>query len=224
MFSLHIIRFDEIDSTNTESAATWNMPGKVLYGLPLSRQTDADDLTQMGKHQGPEPAGHPAAKTVFLPANKQFLISKCTALAICDFLVTLGLSPRIKWPNDIYIGPNKICGILIEHQLSRNNLTSSIIGFGINVNQEQFGGAPNPSIVLETGIRYNVDELLPKVLLHIQKWYQTLYDGDSGKIDRSYEKLLVNEPDYEKNRAMDQQILWLRSRDHPQTEQLPWKH
>ena len=205
MFSLHIIRFDEIDSTNTEARRNLEHAREGTVWTASFQTNGRGQYTRRWESiKGLNLLATLLLRPVFLPANKQFLISKCTALAICDFLVTLGLSPRIKLPNDIYIGPNKICGILIEHQLSGNNLTSSIIGFGINVNQEQFGGAPNPtSIVLETGIRYNVDELLPKVLLHIQKWYQTLYDGDSGKIDRSYEKLLVNEPDYEKNRAMD---------------------
>ncbi|MFA7089337.1 MAG: hypothetical protein WC128_04880, partial [Bacteroidales bacterium] len=62
---------------------------------------------------------------------------------------------------------------------------------------------PNPtSIVLETGKKYDVESLLPKALIHIQKWYQTLQKGKSGKIDRQYEALLMNKPDYEKNGDM----------------------
>jgi len=55
---------------------------------------------------------------------------------------------------------------------------------------------------LETGKEYDVKSLLPKVLIHIQKWYQTLHKGKSGKIDRQYEALLINKPDYEKNGDM----------------------
>mgnify|MGYP002682084350 FL=1 len=205
MFSLHIIRFDEIDSTNTEARRNLEHAREGTVWTASFQTNGRGQYTRRWESvKGLNLLATLLLRPVFLPANRQFLISKCTALAICDFLVTLDLSPRIKWPNDIYIGSNKICGILIEHQLSGNNLTSSIIGFGMNINQTQFQGAPNPtSIALETGVQHNVDVILAQVLQEIQKWYQTLYDGDSGKIDRSYEKLLVNEPDYEKNRAMD---------------------
>ena len=205
MFSLHIIRFDEIDSTNTEARRNLEHAREGTVWTASFQTNGRGQYTRRWEsNKGLNLLATLLLRPVFLPANRQFLISKCTALAICDFLVTLDLSPRIKWPNDIYIGSNKICGILIEHQLSGNNLTSSIIGFGMNINQTQFQGAPNPtSIALETGVQHNVDVILAQVLQEIQKWYQTLRDGNSGKIDRSYDKLLINKSDYEKNRAID---------------------
>ena len=205
MFELHIIRFEEIDSTNSEARRHLDhaMEGTV-WTASFQTNGRGQYTRRWESNKGLNLLATLLLRPVFLPANRQFLISKCTALAICDFLVTLDLSPRIKWPNDIYIGSNKICGILIEHQLSGNNLTSSIIGFGMNINQTQFQGAPNPtSIALETGVQHNVDVILAQVLQEIQKWYQTLRDGNSGKIDRSYDKLLINKSDYEKNRAID---------------------
>jgi len=205
VFELQIIRFEEIDSTNSEARRHLNHAGEGTVWTASFQTNGRGQYTRRWEsNRGLNLLATLLLRPAFLPANKQFLISKCTALAICDFLVTLDLSPRIKWPNDIYIGPNKICGILIEHQLSGNNLTSSIIGFGINVNQTQFQGAPNPtSIALETGVEHDVEILLPQVLHQIQKWYQTLRDGDSGKIDRCYDGLLINKSDYEKNRAID---------------------
>jgi len=205
MFELHIIRFEEIDSTNSEARRHLDhaMEGTV-WTASFQTNGRGQYTRRWESNKGLNLLATLLLRPVFLPANRQFLISKCTALAICDFLVTLDLSPRIKWPNDIYIGSNKICGILIEHQLSGNNLTSSIIGFGMNINQTQFQGAPKPtSIALETGVQHNVDVILAQVLQEIQKWYQTLRDGNSGKIDRSYDKLLINKSDYEKNRAID---------------------
>ncbi len=205
MFELQIIRFEEIDSTNSEARRHLDHAGEGTVWTASFQTNGRGQYSRIWEsNKGLNLLATLLLRPVFLPANRQFLISKCTALAICDFLVTLDLSASIKWPNDIYIGPNKICGILIEHQLSGNNLTSSIIGFGINVNQTKFQGAPNPtSIAIETGVLHDVDVLLPQVLQQIQKWYQTLCNGDSGKIDRSYDKSLINKPDYEKNRAID---------------------
>lgn len=206
MFEWHIIRFNEIDSTNNEARRNLS---QAAEGTVWTASFQTSGRGQYARHwestKGQNLLATILLRPVFLPANKQFLISKCTALAICDFLTTLHLSPRIKWPNDIYIGPNKICGILIEHQLSGNNLTSSIIGFGINVNQTHFEKAPNPtSIALETSRQQQVDAILPQVLYQIQKWYQILRDGNTGKIDMSYERLLINLSDYKKNLAMEE--------------------
>ncbi len=81
-----------------------------------------------------------------LPAAQQFRISMAVALALRDELTRQGLADvTIKWPNDIYWRDSKLAGILIENQLHGAFLQSSIIGVGLNVNQEVFlSDAPNP--------------------------------------------------------------------------------
>ncbi|MBQ9185567.1 MAG: biotin--[Bacteroidales bacterium] len=74
-----------------------------------------------------------------IPAKEQFYISIVSSLAIKELLDEYGLRPNIKWPNDIYIGNKKICGMLIENVLSPSGMVeSSIIGIGLNVNQTEF--------------------------------------------------------------------------------------
>ena len=46
---------------------------------------------------------------------------------------THGLSPEIKWPNDVLIQGRKICGILIEVVADW-----AIVGIGLNVNEREF--------------------------------------------------------------------------------------
>jgi len=67
----------------------------------------------------------------------------------------------IKWPNDIYWKEKKICGMLIENDLMGRNISQSIVGIGININQEAFhGAAPNPvSIYQITGKQYDIFEI-----------------------------------------------------------------
>ena len=86
-----------------------------------------------------------------IKAENQFVISQITALAVIDLLQKHKLTATIKWPNDIYVGNRKICGILISHTLRGKNLADSIIGIGININQTQFDPSiPNPtSLILE---------------------------------------------------------------------------
>ncbi len=79
-------------------------------------------------------------------AVDQFSISEITALAIVDLLAEHGISAKIKWPNDIYVGNRKICGILIENSVREAFLATSIIGVGLNVNQTEFDPSlPNPT-------------------------------------------------------------------------------
>ena len=79
-------------------------------------------------------------------ALDQSVISEITALSVVGFLATHGIETKIKWPNDIYAGDRKICGILIEHSVRDGLLSSSIIGIGLNINQRNFNvSIPNPT-------------------------------------------------------------------------------
>jgi BirA family biotin operon repressor/biotin-[acetyl-CoA-carboxylase] ligase len=75
---------------------------------------------------------------VMVGPDEQFIISIFVSLAICDFLKTLVPECKIKWPNDIYAGDDKIAGILIENSIISNRIVTSIAGIGLNINQEEF--------------------------------------------------------------------------------------
>ncbi len=81
-----------------------------------------------------------------ISARDQFVLNEIASLAVVDFLSMHGISARIKWPNDIYVGVKKICGILIENSLHGSAISSSIIGIGLNINQRNFNvNLPNPT-------------------------------------------------------------------------------
>lgn len=93
--------------------------------------------------------------------RQQFAVSEAIALAVRDTLARYDIAARIKWPNDIYVGDRKICGILIEHSLYGMEIRRSIAGIGLNVNQNRFvSDAPNPvSMTQLTGKSYDLDEV-----------------------------------------------------------------
>jgi BirA family biotin operon repressor/biotin-[acetyl-CoA-carboxylase] ligase len=79
-------------------------------------------------------------------AYDQFVISQLTSLAVVDLLASHDIEARIKWPNDIYAGGRKICGMLIENTVRGKSLGTSIIGIGLNINQRNFDvNLPNPT-------------------------------------------------------------------------------
>lgn len=73
--------------------------------------------------------------TLPLAPERRLLVSLAAGLAVRDTIAELlpTRSVTIKWPNDVYVGRQKVCGILAELQ-SQDGVTGLIIGIGINVN------------------------------------------------------------------------------------------
>lgn len=114
-----------------------------------------------------------------LEANKQFYISMLTAISIVDALGKYTDGFSIKWPNDIYWKDKKLAGILIENELQGKYISQSVIGVGINVNQESFlSDAPNPvSLKQIIGIDINRNELFQKILHGMVASYRLLEEN-----------------------------------------------
>ena len=133
---------------------------------------------------------------VFLEAKQQFLISQIVSLAIKEELDTYTTDISIKWPNDIYWKDKKICGILIENDLSGHHIRRSIAGIGININQEVFNSdAPNPvSLKQITGKEHDRYEILAHILRRVQIYYNSLQMEDfavySDEISTRYARSL----------------------------------
>lgn len=74
------------------------------------------------------------------------LMTPMAAVAVCRALEGLcGVSPRIKWVNDLYLGDKKLCGILCEGAGG-----AVIAGIGMNL-QTPAGGFPEgvPAVALD---------------------------------------------------------------------------
>jgi BirA family biotin operon repressor/biotin-[acetyl-CoA-carboxylase] ligase len=100
-------------------------------------------------------------------AKDQFHITEVVSVAMCKTLQSyIHNKVEIKWPNDIYVGDRKICGILIENRLQGQEIKDCIIGIGLNVNQTEFkSDAPNPvSLRQLTGKETDINELLTTFL------------------------------------------------------------
>jgi BirA family biotin operon repressor/biotin-[acetyl-CoA-carboxylase] ligase len=128
----------------------------------------------------------------FLPAAKQFYLSKIASLALADFVKNEKTDVNIKWPNDIYVGNKKLAGMLIENSIKANHLDSSIIGIGLNLNQERFvSNAPNPvSLKQITGKDYKIEEVALNIKELLSYWFEKLQAGSFSEINSTYLNLL----------------------------------
>lgn len=114
----------------------------------------------------------------FLPVSDQFRLSQVVSLAAVETLEKLAPEEKftVKWPNDIYHGDRKICGMLLENDLSGDHLVHTIVGIGWNINQEEFhSDAPNPcSLIQIIGEETHVDTVLSIFFSRLKKLYARL--------------------------------------------------
>ncbi len=128
---------------------------------------------------------------VFLAADAQFYLNKAISLGLCDLvsgLVEEILPVSVKWPNDIYIGDHKVAGVLIQNGVKGAMFDYSVIGIGLNVNQDAFsGGAPNPvSLKMVTGKDYDLDGLLQSLISRLEDRMIMLRSGRKPELDAQY--------------------------------------
>ena len=79
-------------------------------------------------------------RPAWLPCEKQFYLNIMSSLALRETVEHFIPSEnvQIKWPNDLLINKKKAAGILIENILRSNQLESSVMGIGVNLNQTEF--------------------------------------------------------------------------------------
>lgn len=108
----------------------------------------------------------------YLNLQDHFTLNMLISLGIHDWLISKGITPEIKWPNDILINHKKVCGILIENKSAGMKIKQSVVGIGVNVNQKQFfDGLENTasSLFKETGITTeNLEEECLNLLAFLQ--------------------------------------------------------
>lgn len=105
-------------------------------------------------------------ETSFMRVQDQFYLSAVTALACLDIFSKYSSElTKIKWPNDIYYGDRKAGGILIENVIMGPIWQNSIIGIGLNINQESFTNFSARAVSLKqiTGRQFDIVEIATEI-------------------------------------------------------------
>lgn len=129
-------------------------------------------------------------KPKLLNAQDQFQLNIAVSLGIYNAIqkVIIRHGLKIKWPNDIYFKDKKLGGILIENTILGNQINSSIIGIGLNINQLDFINQNAISLKSILEITYDLDrgEIVNAVFEEIES---KLYDFNNqffGKLNEEY--------------------------------------
>lgn len=125
------------------------------------------------------------------------MLTLAAALAVREGIQEeTGLSPLIKWPNDLVLNGKKICGILTEMSTELMEIQYVITGIGINVNQREFPPEIRDtatSLSLEAGRSFRRSSLIAAILKAFEKDYEAfLKTGDLSLLLEEYNACLVN--------------------------------
>jgi len=117
------------------------------------------------------------------------LVTMASSVAIVQGIKDIiGITPVIKWPNDLLINDKKVCGILAEIEAEKDNIKYAIIGIGVNVNNQLEKKLYKTATTLkqEIGNQVSIVELFRLILKRFDENYNRLILGDYDFIRNSW--------------------------------------
>jgi BirA family biotin operon repressor/biotin-[acetyl-CoA-carboxylase] ligase len=127
-------------------------------------------------------------KPKFLKAQDQFALNILASLsvkeAINHFIPEVNV--KVKWPNDVLINDKKSTGILIENSIQGNSISHSVIGIGVNVNQEKMDFEKATSMLLQSGEKFDIDSFLEVLVIRMEQNYLQLKNGAFHQLKSKY--------------------------------------
>ena len=191
IFSTNMVFHRSLDSTNilAKELATKGSP----EGTIVLTEKQTQGMGRMGR-QWLSPGYVNLLFSILLYPNikpdQTFVLTMTLALATIEAIKERsGLTPMIKWPNDLYVDRKKLAGILAEFSLAHGRIEYVILGLGLNVNwnPDHEADVTNPatSILQETGLKMSRNDLLVGILRQFEDYYR---DVSAGKIDDFYRR------------------------------------
>lgn len=173
-----LVYMPECHSTNAQALTLLQNTPQVAEGTVIVTDNQTAGRGQRGNTWESE-AGKNLTfsiilKPVFLHPKDQFKLNMAISLGLYDYLTSQVTDVKIKWPNDMMLGNQKTCGMLIENQISGHQLVSSIAGIGLNVNQQNFSLPTPTSVSMKKGHAFELNQVLAELLQFIEGRYLQL--------------------------------------------------
>ena len=178
MIQFKIHHIPEVDSTNT--VALQEARQGTHEGLVITSDHQTEGRGKPGR-QWLSPAGKNLLCSILLrpplsPAQAP-LLTQVACRAVAKVLKEkYDTVSEFKRPNDVMVGPRKICGILVEALSSTSKLEAVVIGIGLNVNAEA-SELPREGVSMKmiTGKSYSRDDVLEHILKELSNRIEELY-------------------------------------------------
>ena len=153
-------------------------------GLVAIAEEQSAGRGRLGRHWVSPPGQNLYLTVLVRPTLPQLrYLAVVAPLAVCHAIEeTTGLLPRIKWPNDVLLEGKKVCGVLLESELTGDTVQHALIGIGINVNldvaaHEEIRDIAT-SLSAELDREVEREAVLASTLNHLETLYLALGRGE----------------------------------------------
>ena len=173
-----------IDSTNREAKRqSLSMENEVVQKVIVANEQTAGRGRMGRSFYSPNDTGIYMSFLLkpHLDASDAVMLTTAASVAVCRAIRKISsLKPQIKWVNDIYIGPRKVCGILTEaiSNFEVNQIEYVIVGIGINVKTKEFPEKVDCAGCLngDEEIQFTRNSLAAEIIEQFMKLYNTIDD------------------------------------------------
>lgn len=195
MSNLKIIKIDATPSTN-DYLKKRRLSGKISDGDLLWAKTQTAGRGQRENQWVSDPK-ESLTFSIYrtlgsVALQSPFLLSAVVSLGVLQALEQLQIPDlALKWPNDILSCNRKIGGVLIENFYSKSKLDASIIGVGLNVNQDSFHALPHASsLKIASGKRFDLKTVFKLLTKGLEQALYKMLAKDSEWILEKYSERL----------------------------------
>jgi len=162
LWNARLFIFNELDSTNSRA---FSMRNKLKHGDTILAKNQTYGRGRMDRTWFSEP-GKSLCFSIFLERERIepifFLVTQIAAISIAKTLEQFSIKPSLKWPNDVLVKGNKICGILAQGD---HSCKCMVLGIGLNINltkkdfQKRNLDKDATSVKIETGQNINITDV-----------------------------------------------------------------
>ena len=194
---MKIIKIDTINSTNDFLKKISQENFTENFTIVVANQ-QTQGRGQMGTNwhseKGMNLTFSVLVKEVLIDKSAIFMLNKAVSLAVLKTLSYYKIPClSIKWPNDILSENKKLVGILIENIFKSNDEIHSIIGIGINVNQNLFLHLPNASSMsIIKAKTFDLDDILKHFIKDLEIYINLIKFNKLDEIKSLYDKYLYH--------------------------------
>ena len=131
-----ILILEEASSTNSVAVSSI---GQRKSGSVILAETQKEGRGRLSRSWASPPGGIWMSLVLRpeIPLSRVYRINMAATVSICRAIcIQLGLQAGIKWPNDILIREQKVCGILMELGAQVDRLDYAVVGVGLNANND----------------------------------------------------------------------------------------
>ncbi|MDP6958984.1 MAG: biotin--[acetyl-CoA-carboxylase] ligase [Planctomycetota bacterium] len=182
----HILCVDHCSSTN--DLAWKESDAGAPHGTVIFAESQASGRGRRGRSWVSLPGSSLLCSVLLrprIPLQRLPLVTALGALAITDLAQRYGIEARVRFPNDVYVGRNKLAGILAESRFSSSESGAIVVGIGVNVTGFP-SDLPSTSLSAECGKVVDREEAARHLIESVDQWVSHL-DGPVEPFQKAWQ-------------------------------------